>query len=634
MTQMTRTLVAGLVLSLAVGVRLGGQTLPAEAPALRASLSAGSIQGTVSDGTGQLLEGAMVSALGATSSVATTDALGQFVMRGLPPGSYVLRAHLAGFVASDREMVELRPNSRLVKVFELRPLGVDPFDAMSMPSVLTAGVTGLPQAMSTDPDAEGATGGTDHSNTPTAWRLRHLKRSVLRDVNGMPVGYTGESGGFTPADTPTGNWFGWAVESSARLAQALFTDFPFSGELNLLTTGSYGAPQDLFSGDQLPRGVAFLSLGAPAGSGDWSMRAAITGGDLSSWILASSYTASGSTHTYDVGVSYGTQAYKGGKTAPLSDIAEDSRNVGAVYAFDRWKVSRAVELAYGARWSRYDYVEQPNQLSPRLGISVSPASKTFVRALVSQRMLAPGAEEFLPPPSAGLWLPPERTFSPLASDTFRVERVRTLEIALEREFDDAVIVAVRRFYQSTDDQLATLFAVGGPLGVGTDVGHYYVATAGSVDTDGWGVRFSSPLDRRLRGTVDYSLTRARWTPSLEAGIIGGLAPSAIRADAEEIHDVTTSLEASIPETATRVYFVYRLNSAFAGDEGEPIPGLDGRFDLVVNQGLPFRLVSSEWEVLVAVRNLFREANSPGSTYDELLVVRPPTRVIGGFLVRF
>jgi len=179
-----------------------------------------------------------------------------------------------------------------------------------------------------------------------------------------------------------------------------------------------------------------------------------------------------------------------------------------------------------------------------------------------------------------------------------------------------------------------LFGVGGPLGVGTDVGHYYVATAGSVDTDGWGVRFSSPLDRRLRGTVDYSLTRARWTPSLEAGIIGGLAPSAIRADAEEIHDVTTSLEASIPETATRVYFVYRLNSAFAGDEGEPLPGLDGRFDLVVNQGLPFRLVSSEWEVLVAVRNLFREANSPGSTYDELLVVRPPTRVIGGFLVRF
>jgi len=632
MTQMIRTLAAGLVVSLALGAPLDAQRLPAEAPALRASLAVGSIQGTVSDATGHLLEGAMVSALGATSSVATTDASGQFVMHGLPPGSYVLRAHLAGFVASDREMVELRPNGRLVRAFQLRPLGVDPFDAMSMPSVLTAGF-GLPQPMSTDPEAAEADG-TDHPHTPTVWRLRHLKRSVLRDANGMPVGYSGEDDEFTPADTPTGNWLGWAVESSARLAQSLFTDFPFSGELNLLTSGSYEAPQDLFSGDRLPRGVAYLALGAPAGSGDWSMRAAITGGDVSSWILAGSYAASGPAHAYDVGVSYGTQAYKGGKTAPLSDIAEDSRNVGAVYAFDRWKVSPAVELAYGARWSRYDYVEQPNQLSPRVGISVSPASRTFVRALVSQRMLAPGAEEFLPPPAAGLWLPPERTFSPLASDTFRVERVRTVEIALEREFDAAFIVAVRRFYQNTDDQLATLFGVGGPLGVGADVGHYYVATAGAVDSDGWGVRFSSPLDRRLRGTVDYSLTHARWLPSLESGIIGGLAPSAVRTDAEEIHDVTTSIEASIPETATRVYFVYRLNSAFSRADGEPLPGLDGRFDLVVNQGLPFRLISSEWEVLVGVRNLFREPTDPGSTYDELLVVRPPTRVIGGFLVRF
>ncbi len=633
MTQMTRTLAAGLVLSLAVGAPLGAQPLPAEAPALRASLAAGSIQGTVSDATGHLLEGALVSALGATSSVVTTDATGQFVMHGLPPGSYVLRAHLAGFAASDREMVELRPNGRLVKVFQLRSLGVDPFDAMSTPSVLTAGFAGFPQPMSTDPDAAGADG-TDDSHTPTAFRLRHLKRSVLRDANGMPVGYSGENGEFTPADTPTGNWFGWAVESSARLAHSFFTDFPLSGELNLLTAGTYGAPEDVFSGDRLPRGVAFLSLGAPAGSGDWSMRAAMTGVDLSSWILAGSYAASGPSHAYDVGVSYGTQAYKAGNAAPLSDIAEDSRNVGAVYAYDRWKVSRVVELAFGARWSRYDYVDQPNQLSPRLGVSVSPARGTFVRALVSQRMLAPGAEEFLPPPAAGLWLPPERTFSPLASDTFRVERVRTVEIALEREFDDAFIVAVRRFYETTDDQLATLFGVSGPLGVGADVGHYYVATAGSVAADGWGVRFSSPLEYRLRGTVDYSLTRARWTPSLESGIIGGLAPSAARVAAEEIHDVTTSLEANIPETATRVYFVYRLNSGFAGAAGEPLPGFDGRFDLVVNQGLPFRLISSEWEVLVGVRNLFREPTDRGSTYDELLVVRPPTRVIGGFLVRF
>jgi hypothetical protein len=54
----------------------------------------------------------------------------------------------------------------------------------------------------------------------------------------------------------------------------------------------------------------------------------------------------------------------------------------------------------------------------------------------------------------------------------------------------------------------------------------------------------------------------------------------------------------------------------------------------VNQALPFDLAGTQWEVLVGLRNLFRDPTEPGSVYDELLVVRPPKRVVGGFLVRF
>ncbi len=39
---------------------------------------------------------------------------------------------------------------------------------------------------------------------------------------------------------------------------------PLSGEVNLLTTGAF-APGDLFSGDTVPRGVAYLSIGAADG---------------------------------------------------------------------------------------------------------------------------------------------------------------------------------------------------------------------------------------------------------------------------------------------------------------------------------------------------------------------------------
>jgi len=628
MTQMlSRTLAAGLALSLIGVVRLEAQ--PAVST-VRASLSGGAIQGTVSDPSGRALAGALVSALGATSAVAKTDTLGQFSLRGLPPGSYMLRAHLSGFVASEREIVDIRPNGRLTRTIQLQPVPDDPV-TVAAPDVLAAGFPGVTTARpaSGDPeDVDSSTG--DHPHTPLAWRLRHVKRSVLRDAEGLPDEIDGKNGASLTPDDTTSTWFAWAVESSARLATTLFTEFPFTGEVNLLTTGTLAGPQDLLSGSHLPGGVAFVTLGAPAGSGDWRMKAALSRGDVSSWIVAGSYaTRAPNTHAYDVGLSYGTQTYKGGNTAAVPTLAGGSRSVGAVYGFDNWTVSDAVDLTYGARWARYDYVDRPNLLSPRIGVRVSPIERTYVRAIVSQRMLAPGAEEFLPP-SEGLWLPPERTFSPLGSDEFRVERVRTVEIALERELDDAVVLGVRRFYQRTDDQLVALFGVNAPPAFAADPTHYYVATAGSVDAQGWGVRLSSPMTRRIRGSIDYSLTHARWIPGLEANV----PLSAVRGEEENIHDVTTSLEATIPETATRVYVVYKLNSAFAYPDGKGVPGFDGRFDLLVNQGLPFSLISSQWEVLVGIRNLFREPDALGSVYDELLVVNPPTRFVGGFLVRF
>ena len=85
--------------------------------------------------------------------------------------------------------------------------------------------------------------------------------------------------------------------------------------------------------------------------------------------------------------------------------------------------------------------------------------------------------------------------------------------------------------------------------------------------------------------------------------------------------MTTSVETEIPETATRVFFLYKLNSAFARGADPTHSSLDSRFDLQVNQALPFMpFGSTRWEVLVGVRNLFRDPMDAGSIYDELLVV--------------
>ena len=80
---------------------------------------------------------------------------------------------------------------------------------------------------------------------------------------------------------------------------------------------------------------------------------------------------------------------------------------------------------------------------------------------------------------------------------------------------------------------------------------------------------------------------------------------------------------------------YKVNTGYTkSDTALPRPGLDARFDVQVNQALPFDIKGTKWEVLVGLRNLFRDPNDPASVYDELLVVKPPKRVVGGFLVRF
>jgi hypothetical protein len=158
--------------------------------------------------------------------------------------------------------------------------------------------------------------------------------------------------------------------SAANIASSFFTDFPFSGEVNFLTTGAV-APGAMLRTTALPRGVAYLALTAPGAGGEWLIRAAMSEGDLSSWIVAGAFASKpGGAHKYDLGLSYSTQDYQGGNPAALAAVTDGSRNVGELYAFDRWALSRTVSLDYGARFAHYDYLQARGLLSPRFGVAV------------------------------------------------------------------------------------------------------------------------------------------------------------------------------------------------------------------------------------------------------------------------
>ena len=148
------------------------------------------------------------------------------------------------------------------------------------------------------------------------------------------------------------------------------------------------------------RSVAFFSLGAPVGDhGDWTVRAAMNQSDLSSWMLAGNYVVKAPVaHRYQFGMSYSLQRYEGGNAAAMLALADTARNVGSVFAYDEWQVSRYVSLGYGANYAHYDYLSGPALFSPRLSATALADERRGACARAAAREVsAPGAEEFLPP---------------------------------------------------------------------------------------------------------------------------------------------------------------------------------------------------------------------------------------------
>jgi hypothetical protein len=643
-TRMTAAVVGGLAL-LCLSTPVRAQLAPVVRPiAHMASVAAGSIEGSVQDEKGAPVAGAMISALGATTAFAVSDRTGRFEIRSLSPGPYLVRAHLTGFVASRGEVIDVRASGRASSSIALRH--ASPGTAAASYPVLAAGV-GVPPAPAAEsggtssavapPETTGDSGTAapkdDHGEI--AWRLRHARRAILKDVEIPDDLFSGDAAADPHAfDRPSL----FAVEGLSRLATNFFTA-PFSGQVNLLTTGSFDSPQQLFSADNFAHSTAYLALGAPVGAhADWTARAALTQGDIASWIVAGEYmTRAPARHRYDIGLAYSTQRYEGGNFAALRDVTDGSRNAGSIYAFDTFAVTPVLTLSYGGRYSRYDYLEGRSLFSPRVALTIEPAAHFRIGTTLSSRAVAPGAEEFMPPIDNGIWLPPQRTFSPLVGgEGLEAERTNHVELALERDIASAT-VSVRAFRQHVENQLVTLFGLNTP-GAPSMVGHYFVDNAGPIDASGFAAGVRAAVANRFHGSVEYSITRATVGSPESAGYLLLFAPAAVGPGPGQIHDVSTSIETEVPETSTRVLVLYRVSNAFARPIKTNVAqaaALDSRFDVQVRQSLPFMDFSSaKWEMLVAVRNFFREAATDQSIYDELLVVRPPKRIVGGLTLKF
>ena len=357
------------------------------------------------------------------------------------------------------------------------------------------------------------------------------------------------------------------IRAPASIAASLLSAFPIAGQVNLLTTSSFDSPQQLVSAGNLARGAALVSLGAAAGQhGDWSVQGAMTQGDVASWMVSGSYlTRAPARHVYDLGMSYSLQRYDGSNPAALAAVSDGNRFAGLVYAFDSWTITQKVSLLYGGGYAKYGYIEK-SLFSPRARLTFAPdrlaasqlrrvaacggAWRRGIRALDDRRHVAAAGAHVRADLGRELYAAAHHALSTLLpSTTSRRPRV----------------VGARAFKQRTDDQLVTLFGLGNVERPVADLGHYYVGTGGDVVASGWSVSIRQVIARRVRGSVDYTVTTAEWQSSPQSEIAAARLPGVIREGRERIQDVTASIDTEIPVTETHVFALYRMSDGYAGD---------------------------------------------------------------------
>jgi hypothetical protein len=559
------------------------------APALHAE-DGGGLVGWVESTRGVPVAGAVISVFGegihGGSLITRADSDGQFMLPSLPAGSYTLRAIGTGHQPSPAERVTVLPNRDSLFTLSLTPLGEKP----------KRGTSASPSA---DADPE-KTSGDDDGLREWRWLMRHKRRSVLE----------------------TESYEGTATDVAAATSLAPPTPRydalgPLAGHFEVVALSRSSGTLSLDEAAP-PAGLGALKLQGQLADGvHWSLGGLLAENEARSWRMAAEFVLEpGGGHEIHTGAGYGA----GYTSAPLASEDHNAfdRSVGAFFVRDRWRVGERLTTSFGARYTYIGFLSNPHHADAVVQIELRGDPHTLVHGSFASHTLAPGGDLLtLSTASAS----PAISWARL-DEGLRPSRTRRYELGVDRSFRSSHVGAFV-FGEDTQDQLWTTF---------DDTGALRVRNVGSTGVSGLGVSVGAHLGSVVSGSVTYTFGRGSCPAFLTSPARGTAFEDA------GFHDVVARLETFINWTDTRVAALYRLDAMSEDGEGPATwtgPATTTRFDLQVTQGLPFLqpLTRADWDLLVAVSNLFYEA-SEGGFLDELTVQEPPTRVVGGISVRF
>ena len=430
--------------------------------------------------------------------------------------------------------------------------------------------------------------------------MRHKRRSVLETAG--PERVVAEQGPALSLDAqvPTLDAFDGSVELAATEGRAACT--------------RRAAPR-------CPREWACSSSRDAWRTGvSWTLGGLMSENEGRAWRVAAEFVLEpGAGHVVEVGAGYGNGDERQALELELGP-AQPGRALGAVFVRDRFKVSERLAATVGGRYTYLGFLADSNHADAIVELELQGDDETVLRGSVATRTLAPGGDLLTLSTVAAS---PAITWARL-EEGLRPGRARRFEVGVDRVLTPSAHVRTRLFAESTRDTLVTVFRDGAP----------FVRNAGTLEARGFGVS----VGRRFGGIVDGEVTYT-FGQTRRSGSVPFQTAPVTAFEAAEFHDLAARVETFIGWSDTRVAALCRLNS-LAESNTPTMTGARGsatstRFDVQLTQGLPFLapLTRADWELLLAVRNMFYEASQAGFL-DELAVQDPPTRVVGGISVRF
>lgn len=534
--------------------------------------------GWVEDTRGTPVSGAVISLFGkgleGGGLVTFSDSAGRFFLPSLPAGSYTLRA-LGGRLRAPARQVTVLPNQE------------------SVFSVSLSAPDGAAE--------EEVAAALKETSAEREWRwlLRHKPRSVLEAREHEPTRSDRED------EAPA------AADLGERLTPWM------NGTVEVVTNpGAFGdEPAD----NGRPSGLGVVRLrGRFAERGRWSLGGILTESENTTWRMAAEFVVEpGGGHEIQAGTGYGSRLLRPLASA-LTDGRGDDRSMGAMFAQDRWNAGNGLTATVGARYSYIGFLADPNHLDPVGSVELATDRYTRIRGTISTRTLTPGGDLLT---LSTLASAPAIAYALMGGD-LRPERIVRYEVAIDRTVGPTRMGALV-FQEGARDQLVNVFERPGPSRT------LRISNGPTMRARGLGLNFGHRFGDLVSGSVTYTYGRTA------SDTIGATRVFPAFRD-NDFHDVVARVETFVDWSDTRLSAFYRVNTLSPRAEGPGTQGVTNtRFDVQLTQGLPFlgALTRADWELLLAYRNLFYET-SEGGSLDELAVVNPPSRMVGGISVRF